>query len=359
MTRARRHQLAKVLAVSTAGHPVGAQLRALLTHLSPAEAHDLVTAASRHGVTGFVCEALLPLPELDDALRTELEQAHIRVLHNHLRALSELSVIAEALDASGSPWLLFKGPALAAVAYQRPHLREYLDLDVLVPPEDLGQVLERLTDVGCRVVDRDWADLARERAGEVKLLSPGGVPIDLHWELCNEWRVRQDFRVPATAELVSRARTVRLQGMDVLTLDPIDTLLHVALHAATSGGWRLLWLKDVAQCLRAPELDVTEAVDRARSWKAVLVVAAMLQRSDTVLDTGLRAGAGRHFDDTGAWLGALAMVDRLTPMELATGGPSLTRILTRSTRGGTLSSAAELVRRSACFARRPFTPRHV
>ena len=357
LDRSRRHALDRILVTATAGRPVAASERRLLAAVSGAEIDHLLTAASRHGVTGFVGHTLLPLPELAPALRERLTSARNRVVRDHLRAVSELPVIAEALDAAGIPWLTFKGPVLAELAYDPSHLREYVDIDVLVPATQLPAALRRLDAVGYRVVGPGWSALARERAGEVALMSPSGVLLDLHWELLNDWRTRAAFSVPTATQLVGRARRVVVGGTGVPTLDPVDTLLHLALHAGTSGGWRLAWLEDLARARRAPGAAGPALPTRAREWQAGLLVASMLVRSARVLGHALPPHEVRALTPARSWLQLLAAVDRVAPVEQATGHGSLTRLTTNATQRDTPTSVGALVRRSAAYVQHLVTER--
>ena len=62
-------------------------------------------------------------------------------------------------------------------------------------------------------------------------------------------------------ELFGRARRVSLDGPEVLTLDPADTLLQLAVHAGLSGGAKLAWLKDIDRAAADPD---TARATRAR-----------------------------------------------------------------------------------------------
>ena len=82
------------------------------------------------------------------------------------------------LDAAGIPWVLVKGPALDLGVYPVPHLRSYVDVDVLVPPRHFRAGLDALTAAGWDHVVRNWV-LARDvMASEITLDRAGGSVID-------------------------------------------------------------------------------------------------------------------------------------------------------------------------------------
>src|SRR5207253_9544262 len=109
----------------------------------------------------------------------------------------------------------------------------------------------------CDVLDRNWRRIRREMRGQVHMTARYGTAVDVHWHLLNRGSVRSAFRVEMD-ELFERSRRVSLDGPQVLTLDPIDTLLHLALHAGLSGGRKLSWLKDIERAAGDETIDWSE-----------------------------------------------------------------------------------------------------
>ena len=79
--------------------------------------------------------------------------------------------------------------------------------------------------------------------------------------------------------LFDRAREVTLNGVSVLTFDPVDSLLHLCVHTALSGGVRLAWLKDIERTIASQSLSWDEVVERAGAWGAAAPVAAVIARA--------------------------------------------------------------------------------
>lgn len=304
----------------------------------------LLRAARRHRVTGCVRVTLRHLSsELPAEVVDELEAEGRSDLAEHMRALGAVHLLSNALDPVVDRWAVVKGPVLASHVYDRPDLRTYQDVDVLVAPGDLGAAISALERAGCRLMDRNWTLLSRELLGEVHLMTPSGVVVDLHWSLLNRDHLRRTFSAP-TAPLLERGVVVSLGGTPVRTLDPLDTLVHLTLHAAMSGGDRLLWLKDVEQAWRHVEPGLVPG--RAEEWRARLPVAVMLARTSRVLGldvTDLRS-AGLL---PRPLAGLLAVVEGRD--DFVSGGEpgTATRLLTRALRRDGLSTLAEAGRRAA------------
>src|SRR5262249_20701768 len=160
------------------------------------------------------------------------------------RTLADLALIGGAFDELGVSWLVAKGPVLAEGVYDRPDLRTYTDLDLFVAPTWVGRALEALEGLGRPVLGPTLEHLRRLSVSEVHVVAPHGTVVELHFHLLNDAPQRERFTVPM-AELYNRPRRVLLGDQSVPTLDPVDTLVYLCLHACLSGADRLVWMKDV------------------------------------------------------------------------------------------------------------------
>lgn len=108
--------------------------------------------------------------------------------------------------------------------------------------------------------------------------------VDLHWDLLNRAEVRHAFAVP-TSQVITRSVVVEIDGVPVRTLDPVDTVLHLALHGCLSGGHRLGWLVDIDRAVRSLDPRWELLVDRAGQWKARSATGLMLVRAQRLYGT--------------------------------------------------------------------------
>ncbi len=211
-------------------------------------------------------------------LRTAYQMATL----SHGRCMVDLQTMVGVLAELPHPWLVVKGPVLVEVGYGDPGARLYEDLDLVVTPTDLPAALTAIEGAGGRVTDLNWPMVAKLRRAEIPMLLPDGMLADLHWHLLVTPAIRSRFAVPMD-ELVERRRTVRLGGLDVATLDPVDGLLYLCLHGSLSGGNQLVWLKDLDQMMDGEVIDWDELVRRAVRYRAGLVAAMQLERARVVL----------------------------------------------------------------------------
>ncbi len=186
--------------------------------------------------------------------------------------------------------------------------------------------------------------------GQLSVLLPTGTQVDLHWHLLSNQRLRAQFSISMEG-LFARRREVQLGDQRVATLSPADTLVHLAVHACLSGGNRLVWIKDVEQCVLKQSPEWSEVVERAHEWSAGLVVAIQLARTMRVLPLDVPREVLDDLARGRLWSSLVAGLDRLAPVQRATGRRSPTRLVARSTRGDAVSSVSELRRRATSWLR--------
>ena len=280
MSRADRRSLDVVVACvrhQLLGVPLGAVWADARLRLS-----DIARVASRHAVAPLVHAALEPSLDVTSPDAVELERAHLTAVGNHLRVLADLARLAPILESAGAAWAVVKGPVLAEAFFPRAELRSYNDLDVLVDPRQVGDVVEALEARGARLLDVNWPLIRSSGRGEISLVLWHGTVLDLHWNLITERAVRNSFRLNET-EMLNRRRHVTVGSTSVPTLGRGDMLVHVALHALLAGGDRLGWFADISAVMRGDGAMTASDWERAEAQRCALAVAIMLDRVQRVL----------------------------------------------------------------------------
>ena len=327
----------------------------LLDHQGSYDELALVRLATMHRVTGCLA-ASLPGSVRGQEAAAALREARFTSATQRLRAEADLRLVAEVLG-TDLPWLVFKGPVLARHYYSRPDLRSYVDLDLLVLPATLGLALARFEDAGFTLLDRNWLMLSEQLSGELHLMSPNGGAIDLHWDLFNDQVARRNFAL-VTKTFFERSQQVAVGSQHVRTLDDLDTLIHTALHAARSGGDRLVWMKDLEQQVLHRPFDWGELAARCQEHQAQLPVVVMLQRARASLSIhGLTDTALGTIGGARAWRDLGRVIDHWAPVVRAGNEGSATRIYARATRADGAGAAVELSKRLLARARRQATRR--
>lgn len=285
----------------------------------------LADAAAAHGVEGWV----LAMARARGAEVPGLESWAHGAAARHQRAMADLRLVSGALDAAQVPFLVVKGPAVVATCHAGQLLRSYVDLDVVVRPHDLPLAARSLRACGVQLLDANWPLLEREGVQELRFLGPTGGPVDLHWSL--GYARPQSDRSPTVSSLLARSIQVDLGSAVVRTLDPVDTVVHLAAHAAESGGNRLVWLADLRGALQALGPSGLESIPvRAAEWHVGPAVQLMLRRTQQVLGVDLPTDHLRKVGGRGVWRGAASLSDRLWAPERVIDAPSPGRLLARA-----------------------------
>lgn len=307
---------------------------------APGFADEFVRAARYHRIAPLAYTVLRPThPVIAALVRRDRDAAFT----HHLRVLAALGEIERVLG--DLAWLAFKGPVLSELAHPQPGLRSYKDLDILVDPLDLCEVYSRLSEVGWNVVDSNEALARPELSGEIRIASSRRILVDLHWSMVVNRPGRERHPVP-TPRLLKRRRRMVVGLAPMWILDPVDSMLHVCLHAAMSGATRLLHLLDADQLARQIH-DWEPVVSRAGRWQSSAQTAAVLGRTRRLLETPL---PGDLYSQLGvppgveAFLGA---VDRIWPTQTLQQDESFLRLATRAVRQTTCGTALAVMRSGA------------
>lgn len=224
--------------------------------------------AAGHGMTAILWRALAAHPALVPAEVLEgLRSRHLIISARSLYLANELIRVCELLATSGIAAIAFKGPTLAALAYREAGLREFSDLDMLVPFSEFAPAREILIANGYRPRCADPRALASsvfQSYEDTFAPSEAVGMLDLHWRILPRYF---DFADPDS--LRARAQRVPLNGRPVCTLATEDLLLFLCMHGA-KHGWPLLgWICDVAGLIhRSAGIDWPTLLSRAEAYQS-------------------------------------------------------------------------------------------
>src|SRR5207342_3091634 len=104
-----------------------------------------------------------------------------------------------------------------------------------------ADALQALDEVEFQLVDRNWPLLRSTMRAEVAMAGKYGTPVDLHWHIAVPKNLRLSFDIDIDGMLKRSTLGMLGNGLEVPVLDPVDTVFHLAFHAAQSGGGRLVW----------------------------------------------------------------------------------------------------------------------
>jgi hypothetical protein len=231
----------------------------------------LLAAASEHTLTSLVCKnlqdcapAALPTP-----WRERLARSYFECSCRNLALTAELFRVLAALESCGVSATPYKGPVLAAQAYGDVALREFSDLDIIVPQRQIVAAHEALLDLGfCpEIAAIEPSQSPRRTPGQYAYRKGAGTLVELHTE-----RTLRYFPAPLDLQaLCTRRQPITLAGRRVLTFSAEDTLLLLSVHGSKHLWDRLSWIADIAALTARSRPDWRPdwalVLERARSWR--------------------------------------------------------------------------------------------
>jgi len=224
------------------------------------------------------CEGLDTVPrKTREALADRLRLGRAR----NVIYLGAASAALRALHDVGLAPIALKGVALAEPLYGDPGLRQFGDLDVLLPIADVETGERMLRELGYNVSpsphERSWYYRNYYHLPPL-YRKGGGMTIELHWGLA---RRPHPFRLDYDG-MRERAVTTIIGGEHTLVLSPEDRLIHLAIHLAWGNGFtaHAIGLVDIAETVRAGvDWTMLEALTRQEHVAQVLLPALEMARA--------------------------------------------------------------------------------
>jgi hypothetical protein len=163
----------------------------------------------------------------------------------------ELLRLLDLFDRHAIAALPFKGPVLADMLYGDIAARDYCDLDILVPKQDIARAIGALLAAG---YSTDLPSNPGQRKAylgaryEIHFTPPGGaIPIEIH----------QSFLPPAYGfNLVPRTERRTFFGREIAALSPADLLLVLCAHGAKHAWSEPSLVRDAARLLEVSADDL-------------------------------------------------------------------------------------------------------
>lgn len=239
----------------------------------------LLSMASEHGLSPLFCSNVRA--NAGDALPSAMRQRlNEELLHNSCRNLAftaELLEVLEALvESHGVCVTPYKGPLLAAQAYGDAAMRQFSDLDFMVPHRQIAAADGALRELGFRplVPDLNTREV-RQIPGQYAYQRDEEILVELH----TERTLRYFPHRLNVAELCERRECLRLARRRVLAFSPEDTLLLLSVHGSKHLWERLGWIADIAAlATNSRPMNWRLALERAQRWgvqRMVLVAAGL------------------------------------------------------------------------------------
>ncbi len=214
----------------------------------------LLAAAADHGVAPLVCHRLETLAgeALPPLWRKRFQVEFDRNTRRNLFLAGELFAVLDELERRGVRAVPFKGPVLAAQAYGDVALRQFADLDILLPQQEIVEAHRALESWGFHPMPGGFGmpSINSRIPGQYAYRrDPRGTLVELHTE-----RTLRYLPVPLDwADVRSRLETVSVGGQPVRTCSLEDTILLLCVHGSKHCWSRLGWICDIAGLVQVPQ----------------------------------------------------------------------------------------------------------
>ncbi len=229
-----------------------------------------------------LCSDLVPAKPL-----TQLRQkVQADALLNRSLA-QELVILCDVLISSGVSVIPIKGATLAALAYGDLALREFTDLDLLIPEGSIAEAQRVILSLGYErkangVEGHQLED--KEGPHHVLIKKRPISRVDLQWVMAHQ---HFTFRLDRP-EFWRSQIPVTLEGKTVPGLAPEILLIVLCVHGSKHAWEQLKWVCDVAELLRAhPALDWNQIFLHASSWQCRGMLCLGLSLAHRLLDAPL------------------------------------------------------------------------
>jgi hypothetical protein len=235
-----------------------------------------VQLVRRHRVFGLVHRALM----LARVIPPEPQATHIAAMAREqgrasLACAVDTAAMATMLEGRGIAPLFFKGATLALRAYGDLAIKQSVDIDILVRPDEAKATLSAIEAQGFRCIQPARPLSARQFGTMLYVLKSATLfnperrkLLDVHWRLATN---------AALLKPVVEREELLLAGRNVATLKVDDLAIYLAAHGAGHGWVRLKWLADFNALLSTMSVEAIAAL-RAR---------ARLERIDSCLESAL------------------------------------------------------------------------
>lgn len=193
---------------------------------------NILRQSALHRVSGVLFECLRNLKRNNLApieVMGQLEARYLQTVAKNLAFRSELRRILGALEDFSIDTIVLKGAALAEAAYGNIGLREMLDVDILVRPENADLAFVVVEKLGYSPKENIQKQQERRLYDEhySQLFGHGNACIvEVH---TNVLEVRHPLRFEMSG-FWDRAVEVDIAGTRAMVLSPIDQLIHLSIH---------------------------------------------------------------------------------------------------------------------------------
>lgn len=161
-------------------------------------------------------------------VKAKFHQASLRTLTRNMLLTEHFRQVIRAFSAADIPVVALKGSMLSEWLYGDINLRQFSDLDLLVPQEKGLQAVDILEKMGYRSDTLVMSEFIAEHTHIVhyRPMVKNGVSVEVHIRIHSE---TEPYQVDLQ-DMWKHALSLKLHGVDAFGFAPEDLLLHLCIH---------------------------------------------------------------------------------------------------------------------------------
>jgi len=222
-------------------------------------------------------------------LRTNLQSLYLQYWAKNQTLLSRLEKVLAWFQAKGVPTLVLKGMALSLLHYDDMAVRPSSDLDILVPEEQVREVLALLRQDGW-TTDYALAGAARRSCfyrhiHAIPVTHAEYGELDLHWHVLQTATFRGANRL-----FWNDSVPLQVNAIATRALNPTDQLLHACVHGfAANVVAPIRWVADAITVLQTSQIDWQRLLSQAKYLHVTAPLGATLSFLRSSFDAAIPA----------------------------------------------------------------------
>lgn len=275
-------ELALLLACSQPTSEREPDLGAILE--SPLNWDSVLRLANHHRLLSALHAAVCTRDDVPASIRSAIGARFQNHERRVLRFTAELARIWRQFEQRGIPVLAHKGAALGQFLYGDPAMRQFGDLDFLVPAADVPRARSALQELGytqkIQLTPRQEKEYLRSGYEHVFGLNSERNLVEVQWQIVPRF-YSIHFDIEA---LFARSVEVDLDGLRLRTLGKEDLMLVLCVHAAKHEWSQLGMLRDIAT-LAGFDLDWEWMEREARRLGIARILVLSLSLADSLFSS--------------------------------------------------------------------------
>jgi len=219
--------------------------------------NKFISLARSHGIIPLVYKNLQKISQniKNQQLLEKLQSNYKAIAQKNILMSAELLKIAKLLNQENIPYLAFKGPTLAQLAYGDITMRQFGDLDILIDKKDiykLDKVLQDHDYVRFLELSSKQEEIWIANAHDMGYIHPSKkILLEMHWDFL-------DIDYPLSIDLKkfwNDSKLISINKTDILTFSNEKLLYYLCIHGSKHLWERIEWIKDIDLLIRTQEIN--------------------------------------------------------------------------------------------------------